>query len=126
MCYFEIIAQKTNLSDTEYHLGNLMLDLIQFDFCLYPIKNSILAQTVFGKVLNLTRGRNFDSINILKAIFPEQNFKPDSDIINIMKKTSTIINELLRNLNSGYFVDIYEKYLSPELLGDSINYFIKE
>ena len=126
MCYFEIIAQKTNLSDTEYHLGNLMLDLIQFDFCLYPIKNSILAQTVFGKVLNLTRGRNFDSINILKAIFPEQNFKPDSDTINIMKKTSTIINELLRNLNSGYFVDIYEKYLSPELLGDSINYFIKE
>ena len=126
MCYFEIIAQKTNLSDTEYHLGNLMLDLIQFDFCLYPIKNSILAQTVFGKVLNLTRGRNFDSINILKAIFPEQNFKSDSDTINIMKKTSTIINELLRNLNSGYFVDIYEKYLSPELLGDSINYFIKE
>ena len=126
MCFFEIIAQKTNLSDTEYHLGNLMLDLIQFDFCLYPIKNSILAQTVFGKVLNLTRGRNFDSINILKAIFPEQNFKPDSDTINIMKKTSTIINELLRNLNSGYFVDIYEKYLSPEFLGDSIKYFIKE
>ena len=126
MCYFEIIAQKTNLSDTEYHLGNLMLDLIQFDFCLYPIKNSILAQTVFGKVLNLTRGRNFDSIDILKAIFPEQNFKPDSDTIDIMKKTSTIINELLRNLNSGYFVDIYEKYLSPEFLGDSIKYFIKE
>lgn len=89
MCFFEIIAQKTNLSDTEYHLGNLMLDLIQFDFCLYPIKNSILAQTVFGKVLNLTRGRNFDSIDILKAIFPEQNFKPDSDTIDIMKKTST-------------------------------------
>ena len=126
MCFFEIIAQKTNLSDTEYHLGNLMLDLIQFDFCLYPIKNSILAQTVFGKVLNLTRGRNFDSIDILKAIFPEQNFKPDSDTIDIMKKTSTIINELLRNLNSGYFVDIYEKYLSPEFLGDSIKYFIKE
>ena len=126
MCFFEIIAQKTNLSDIEYHLGNLMLDLIQFDFCLYPIKNSILAQTVFGKVLNLTRGRNFDSIDILKAIFPEQNFKPDSDTIDIMKKTSTIINELLRNLNSGYFVDIYEKYLSPEFLGDSIKYFIKE
>ena len=126
MCFFEIIAQKTNLSDTEYHLGNLMLDLIQFDFCLYPIKNSILAQTVFGKVLNLTRGRNFDSIDILKAIFPEQNFKPDSGTIDIMKKTSTIINELLRNLNSGYFVDIYEKYLSPEFLGDSIKYFIKE
>ena len=126
MCFFEIIAQKTNLSDTEYHLGNLMLDLIQFDFCLYPIKNSILAQTVFGKVLNLTRGRNFDSIDILKAIFPEQNFKSDSDTIDIMKKTSTIINELLRNLNSGYFVDIYEKYLSPEFLGDSIKYFIKE
>ena len=114
------------LTDTEYYLGNLMLDLIQFDFCLYPIKNSILAQTVFGKVLNLTRGRNFDAIDILKAIFPKQNFAPNSDTINIMKNTSIVINDLLHNLNSGYFVDIYEKYLSPEFLGDSINYFLKE
>ncbi len=126
MCFFEIIAQKMQLTDTEYYLGNLMLDLIQFDFCLYPIKNSILAQTVFGKVLNLTRGTNFDAIDILKAIFPKQNFAPNSDTINIMKNTSIVINDLLHNLNSGYFVDIYEKYLSPEFLGDSINYFLKE
>ena len=126
MCFFEIIAQKMQLTDTEYYLGNLMLDLIQFDFCLYPIKNSILAQTVFGKVLNLTRGRNFEAIDILKAIFPKQNFAPNSDTINIMKNTSIVINDLLHNLNSGYFVDIYEKYLSPEFLGDSINYFLKE
>ena len=100
MCFFEIIAQKMQLTDTEYYLGNLMLDLIQFDFCLYPIKNSILAQTVFGKVLNLTRGRNFDAIDILKAIFPKQNFAPNSDTINIMKNTSIVINDLLHNLNS--------------------------
>ena len=126
MCFFEIIAQKMQLTDTEYYLGNLMMDLIQFDFNLYPIKNSILAQTVFGKVLNLTRGRTFDSIDILKKIFPEQNFEQNSDTINLMKNTSTSINELLHNLNSGYFIDIYEKYLSPEFLGDSINYFLKE
>ena len=88
MCFFEIIAQKMQLTDTEYYLGNLMLDLIQFDFCLYPIKNSILAQTVFGKVLNLTRGRNFDAIDILKSIFPKHDFEPNSDTINIMKNTS--------------------------------------
>ena len=126
MCFFEIIAQKMQLTDTEYYLGNLMMDLIQFDFNLYPIKNSILAQTVFGKVLNLTRGRTFDSIDILKKIFPEQNFEQNSDTINLMKNTSTSINELLHNLNSGYFIDIYEKYLNPEFLGDSINYFLKE
>lgn len=126
MCFFEIIAQKMQLTDTEYYLGNLMMDLIQFDFNLYPIKNSILAQTVFGKVLNLTRGRTFDSIEILKKIFPEQNFEQNSDTINLMKNISTSINELLHNLNSGYFIDIYEKYLSPEFLGDSINYFLKE
>jgi len=126
MCFFEIIAQKMQLTDTEYYLGNLMMDLIQFDFNLYPIKNSILAQTVFGKVLNLTRGRTFDSIDILKKIFPEQNFEQNSDTINLMKNISTSINELLHNLNSGYFIDIYEKYLSPEFLGDSINYFLKE
>ena len=43
-----------------------------------------------------------------------------------MKNTSIVINDLLHNLNSEYFVDIYEKYLSPEFLGDSINYFLKE
>ena len=126
MCFFDILAQKANLTNTEYYLGNLMLDLIQFDFHLYPIKNSVLAQTVFGKVLNLTRGRNYDSIEVLKAIFPAENFEENSETIHIMKKTSVIINDLLQNLNSGYFVDIYEKYIRPEILGESINYFLNE
>ena len=75
MCFFDIIAQKTNLTDTEYYLGNLMIELIQFDFCFYPIKNSTLAQTVFGKVMNLTRGNNYESIEILKGIFPGEDLE---------------------------------------------------
>ena len=126
MCFFDILAQKANLTNTEYYLGNLMMDLIQFDFYLYTIKNSILAQTVFGKVLNLTRGRNFDSIEILKAIFPRENYEVNSETIHIMKNISVVINDLLHNLNSEYFIDIYEKYIHPEILGESINYFLNE
>ena len=126
MCFFDIIAQKTNLSDTEYYLGNLMMELIQYDFSLYPIKNSILAQTAFGKVVNLTRGKNYDSISVLKSIFPEEDFQANSNNIIMMKNASIIINDLLHNLNSEYFVDIYENYRRPEILGDSINYFLNE
>ena len=126
MCFFDIIAQKTNLTDTEYYLGNLMIELIQFDFCFYPIKNSTLAQTVFGKVMNLTRGNNYESIEILKGIFPGEDLETKGKNMKLMNDISNVINHLLKNLNSDYFTDIYEKYKRPEILGDSINYFLKE
>ena len=126
MCFFDIIAQKTNLTDTEYYLGNLMIELIQFDFCFYPIKNSTLAQTVFGKVMNLTRGNNYESIEILKGIFPGEDLETNGKNMKLMNDISNVINHLLKNLNSDYFTDIYEKYKRPEILGDSINYFLKE
>ena len=126
MCFFDIIAQKTNLTDTEYYLGSLMIELIQFDFCLYSVKNSIIAQTVFGKVMALTRDKNYESIKILKGIFPEENFDSKSETIKLIIETLNVINNLLKNVNSKYFTDIYEKYKRPEVLGDSINYFLKE
>ena len=126
MCFFDIIAQKTNLTDTEYYLGNLMIELIQFDFCFYPIKNSTLAQTVFGKVMNLTRGNNYESIEILKGIFPGEDLETNGKNMKLMNDISNVINHLLKNLNSDYFTEIYEKYKRPEILGDSINYFLKE
>ena len=126
MCFFDIIAQKTNLTDTEYYLGSLMIELIQFDFCLYSVKNSIIAQTVFGKVMALTRDKNYESIKILKGIFPEENFDSKSETIKLIIETLNVINNLLKNVNSKYFTDIYEKYKRPEILGDSINYFLKE
>ena len=126
ICFFDIIAQKTNLTDTEYYLGNLMIELIQFDFCFYPIKNSTLAQTVFGKVMNLTRGNNYESIEILKGIFPGEDLETNGKNMKLMNDISNVINHLLKNLNSDYFTEIYEKYKRPEILGDSINYFLKE
>ena len=126
MCFFDIISQKTNLTDTEYYLGNLMIELIQFDFYFYPIKNSILAQTVFGKVMSLTREKNYDTIKILKDIFPEEKLETNYEKIKIMNDISNVINSLLNNLNSKYFVDIFEKYKRPEILGDSINFFLNE
>ena len=126
MCFFDIMAQKTNLTDTEYYLGNLMIELIQFDFCFYPIKNSTLAQTVFGKVMNLTRGNNYESIEILKGIFPGEDLETNGKNMKLMNDISNVINHLLKNLNSDYFTEIYEKYKRPEILGDSINYFLKE
>ena len=126
MCFFDIIAQKTNLTDIEYYLGSLMIELIQFDFCLYSVKNSIIAQTVFGKVMALTRDKNYESIKILKGIFPEENFDSKSETIKLIIETLNVINNLLKNVNSKYFTDIYEKYKRPEILGDSINYFLKE
>ena len=125
MYFFDIITQKTSLTEIEYFLGNLMMELIQFDFYLYPIKNSIIAQTVFGKVVNLTRGKSFDSLAVLKSIFPEENFESNSKTISLIKTTSIAINELLHNLNSDYFIDVYEKYRHPEILGESIDYFLK-
>ena len=126
LCFFDIIAQKTNLTDTEYYLGSLMIELIQFDFNLYSMKNSILAQTVFGKVMSLTRDKNYNAINILKGIFPEENYDSNSETIKLMFGICNEINNLLKNVNSSYFTEIYEKYKRPEILGDSINYFLKE
>ena len=46
--------------------------------------------------------------------------------MKLMNDISNVINHLLKNLNSDYFTEIYEKYKRPEILGDSINYFLKE
>ena len=43
-----------------------------------------------------------------------------------MTEICEVINILLKNVNSIYFTEIYEKYKRPEILGDSINYFLKE
>ena len=74
----------------------------------------------------LTRDKNYESIKILKGIFPEENFDSKSETIKLIIETLNVINNLLKNVNSKYFTDIYEKYKRPEILGDSINYFLKE
>jgi G2/mitotic-specific cyclin 1/2 len=124
MYFFDIISQKCELNNVEYNLGCLMIELIQFDFCLYPIKNSILSQTVFCKVMALTRGNTNDSFGQLKNIFPKENFEFFKENANLVGKASFVIDELLHNLNAEYFKDIYEKYSQPNYLGNSINYFL--
>ena len=124
MYFFDIISQKTELNNTEYYLGCLMIELIQFDFYLYPYKNSTLAQTVFCKVINLTKRLKGEPLDILKKIFPEENFEFTSETVALIQKASFVIDELLHNLNSDYFIDIYKKYSQPEMLGSSINYFL--
>jgi hypothetical protein len=124
MYFFDIISQKTELNNTEYYLGCLMIELIQFDFYLYPYKNSTLAQTVFCKVINLTKRLKGEPLDILKKIFPEENFEFSSETVALIQKASFVIDELLHNLNSDYFIDIYKKYSQPEMLGSSINYFL--
>ena len=124
MYFFDIISQKCELNNVEYNLGSLMVELIQFDFYLYPIKNSIIAQTVFCKVMALTRGNNNDSLDKLKNIFPKENLELFKENINIIGKASFVIDELLHNLNAEYFKDIYEKYSQTNFLGNSINYFL--
>ena len=124
MYFFDIIAQKSELNNIEYFLGSLMIELIQFDFYLYPFKNSILAQTVFCKVVNLTK-RLKNPMEILKNIFPsEENLELYKENINQIGKASIVIDELLHNLNAEYFVDIYQWYRQPDVLGSSINYFL--
>ena len=124
MFFFDIISQKTDLNNTEYYLGCLMIELIQFDFFLYPFKNSILAQTVFCKVVTLIERKNYNPLHVLKTIFPEENFEMDSENVNLIQKALIVIDELLHNLNSDYFIDIYQKYSQPDILGNSINYFL--
>ena len=121
--FFDIISQKANLTDTEYYLGSLMLELAQFDFYLYPVKNSFLAQIVFCKVLKLTSD-NIKPFNVLKNILPEKSILLNEESSDIYKKTSNVIDELLHNLNSEYFVDIYQKYIQPNVLGKDIDYFL--
>ena len=124
MFFFDLISQKTDLNNTEYYLGCLMIELIQFDFFLYPFKNSILAQTVFCKVVTLTERKNYNPLHVLKTIFPEENFEMDSENVNLIQKALIVIDELLHNLNADYFIDIYQKYSQPDILGNSINYFL--
>jgi len=114
MCFFNIISEKMKLNDTEYYLGSLICELIQFEFFLYPIKNSILAQSVFCKVISLTRGEKYDPLNMLKIIFPQQNLPLN---IGVIIKSLEIIDELLYNLEAEYFKDIYQKYFQPHILG---------
>ena len=101
-----------------------MIELIQFDFYLYPFKNSVLAQTVFCKVINLTKRISGEPLEILKNIFSEEKLSLDKENINLIQNASIVIDELLHNLNADYFRDIYQKYSQPDILGNSINYFL--
>ena len=122
--FFDIIFQKYELSKIEYYLGCLMIELIQFDFCFYPFNNLIIAITVFCKVSNLTKGKDFNPFEPLKKIFPQMILNQEN--IDLISKLSNSINLLLNNINSVYFKDIYQKYSQPEILGNSINYFINK
>ena len=124
MYFFDIISQKCELNTIEYYLGSLMIELIQFDFYLYPLKNSVLAQTVFCKIIYLTKGINSEPLELLKKVFTEEELSLDSETINIIQNASKVIDELLHNLNADYFRDIYQKYSQPDILGNSINYFL--
>ena len=50
MYFFDIIAQKCELNNIEYYLSSLMIELIQFDFYLYPFKNCIWPKLFFVKL----------------------------------------------------------------------------
>ena len=122
--FFDLISLKSEFNMTEYYLGSLMIELIQFDFNMHQYKNSTLAQSVFYKVIILTKRINEEPFNILKRLFPNQNFGPnDENVLNI-QKISKSIDELLHNLKDEIFADIYQKYSQPEILGNSINYFV--
>ena len=91
---------------------------------MHQYKNSTLAQSVFCKVINLTKRINEEPFNILKRLFPNQNFGANDENILVIQRISNSIDELLHNLKDEIFVDIYQKYSQPEILGNSINYFV--
>jgi hypothetical protein len=122
--FFDLISLKSEFNMTEYYLGSLMIELIQFDFTMHQYKNSTLAQSVFCKVINLTKRINEKPFNILKRLFPNQNFGSSDENVLFIQKISNTIDELLHNLKGEIFVDIYQKYSQPEILGNSINYFL--
>ena len=76
--------------------------------------------------MTLTRGNNYDSFDKLKNIFPKENLEQFNENIDLIRKISFVMDELLHNLKSEYFTDIYEKYSQPNLLGNSINYFLNK
>jgi hypothetical protein len=122
--FFDLISLKSDFNTTEYYLGSFMIELLQFDFSMHQYKNSTLAQSVFYKVINLAKRINEEPFIILKRLFPNQNFGPNDENILFIQKISNSIDELLHNLNDEIFVDIYQKYSQPEILGNSINYFV--
>ena len=122
--FFDLISLKSEFNMTEYYLGSLMIELIQFDFNMHQYKNSTLAQSVFYKVITLTKRIKEEPFNILKRFFPNQNFGQNDENSLFIQKISKSIDELLHNLKGEIFVDIYQKYSQPEILGNSINYFV--
>lgn len=122
--FFDLISLKSEFNMTEYYLGSLMIELIQFDFNMHQYKNSTLAQSVFYKVITLTKRIKEEPFNILKRFFPNQNFGQNDENSLFIQKISKSIDELLHNLKDEIFVDIYQKYSQPEILGNSINYFV--
>ena len=122
--FFDLISLKSEFNMTEYYLGSLMIELIQFDFNMHQYKNSTLAQSVFYKVITLTKRIKEEPLNILKRFFPNQNFGQNDENSLFIQKISKSIDELLHNLKGEIFVDIYQKYSQPEILGNSINYFV--
>lgn len=122
--FFDLISLKSEFNMTEYYLGSLMIELIQFDFNMHQYKNSTLAQSVFYKVITLTKRIKEEPFNILKRFFPNQNFGQNDENSLFIQKISKSIDELLHNLKDEIFVDIFQKYSQPEILGNSINYFV--
>lgn len=123
--FFEIICKIINLSTTEYYLGSLMIELTQFDFSLYSYKNSLIVQSILCKIITITEKPNCDPLKLLKNLFPEESFEINNEKFKEIQNCSNVIESLLQNLNAEFFKDIYEYYRRPEILGNSINYFLR-
>lgn len=134
MAFFDIISKKIDLTKNEYNLICFILELIQYENTLYPYKSSTLVLIAFLKVFQITKGNiykmnnykfNCEVIESTKKIFYLIKLNPNDNIVNSFEKCFLIIDELLKNIDSDLLKNIYDKYSKPEMLGTSINYFLK-
>ena len=76
-------------------------------------------------LITLTEKPNCDPLKLLKNLFPEESFEINNEKFKEIQNCSNVIESLLQNLNAEFFKDIYEYYRRPEILGNSINYFLR-
>jgi hypothetical protein len=106
--FLQIIKEKLNLSDAEFHLCCLMLEISLFDYSMVRYYPSVIA---CSSVYITLKVKNQGLSNTLCEKIIRPYFDVDE---NILRECARKICTLLDNINYACFRKIKEKYSRPE------------
>jgi hypothetical protein len=110
--FLQIIAAQLNLSEFDYNLCNLMLELVIFDYEMVKVLPSLIACTCVYITYKIKKMSTEECNSLLDKYYSTFFFEkfPEAQI----KECAQVICALLDKINLSYFKKIKEKYSKKE------------